>query len=102
MVISYCPNCARLCDIGGYFPNLRNCELEVLSVKAGFGDISGVSKVPVSKHERIQNRMGNIENATGDLEDMFAAYPDGEVIMFPGREMVGRAKMPNDLREIGN
>ena len=35
------------------------------------------------------------------MKDMFASYLTKSVNMFPGSEMVGRAKIPKGLREIG-
>ena len=55
----------------------------------------------VSKQERWKNRMCNNENAMANLLDTFANYLTKEANMFPGRAMVVRAKMLNDLGEIG-
>ena len=92
------PNCARICQIGRVF---RGADLDFLAVQADFGDITTVKKVSVSKQERRKNRTGNMENGLANLKDMPASCLTREYNMFPGREIAGRTKMLQDLREIG-
>ena len=45
--------------------------------------------------------MNRISNGVANLQEMFTCYLTKLGDMFPGREMAGRQKMLNDLREIG-
>ena len=45
--------------------------------------------------------MGKMETAMANLEDTSVRYLTREVDMFPGSEMVDRAEMLNDIREMG-
>ena len=85
-----------------YPAKMGNCDLEALETQADFGDISEVRQVPPPQQDRRKNRMGNMENDMANLEDMFTSYLNSAVGIFSGREMVDRAKMMNDLREIDN
>ena len=51
MGISPRPNIARIYKIGRVFRENGNVDLDVLSVRADFGDISDVKKDPTSKHD---------------------------------------------------
>ena len=67
-----------------YFAKAQNCDIAVLAAHPDFGDISEVWEVSVSKHERRNDRMGNIENTMANLKDMPTSYLPREVDMFSG------------------
>ena len=69
-----------------YFAEMGNFDLEVLAVKADFGEMPEVKKVSVSTRERRQNRMNTIARSVGNLKDMFISYLTKSVNMFSGCE----------------
>lgn len=89
--------------IRGIFRENENCDLEVSTGQSDFEEISDVCAGGgcVPKQESRKHRTNSVRNAITNLKEVIAGYLTSSADMFSGRELAGRKKNLNDLREIG-
>ena len=75
------------------------CDLEVLSHRSDFGDISDIVRAPTSKQDR-SGRVNNSENTVTSSGYMFTNLLIVAVNITPGSGKADRKEMLRDLGEI--